>query len=178
MNRPTNPVDQCPSCHMQSVGNVCGSRKRRINQTESGEFFKTIDCTLWIERMIEKNESGTKVCPTCGQIILERVISVLTQPSNPPDTPTGITRIVKEEEFRQGLQDKINETFPDPIVFDWGASQLEINNVPTIQEQLSGGINNLVDAVKLPEKKQKRRGFKDMPKAKYGSGRRKNAEVL
>jgi hypothetical protein len=50
------------------VVNVCGAGKRRINQTDSGEFYKTIDCTLYEDRKVLE-DAGVKVCPTCGQAV-------------------------------------------------------------------------------------------------------------
>jgi len=171
MNRPTNPVEQCPSCHMQSLFDTCSAGRRRINKDDKGEFYKAIDCKLWVERVIEKNESGQKVCPTCGQVI-----------PNETSEPIPIDVI-----------DNVTKTFDDSTVFEWGASQIEIKGVPEMQEQINQQYNKLIDnvvlssnATPIPTELIKRgrgnpggprkRGFADMPKAKYGSGKRKEVK--
>jgi len=156
MNRPTNPVEQCPSCHMQSLFDTCSAGRRRINKDDGGEFYKAIDCKLWAERVIEKNESGQKVCPTCGQVIPEETF----EPTQ-VDVGGGVT-----------------QTFEDSTVFEWGSSPPEIQDVQKLVDTLQ-----VTPVPPEPVKRgrgnpggPRKRGFADMPKAKYGSGKRKEVQ--
>ncbi len=70
--RPTIPCIQCITCHAQRISPKCAYGRNRANRLDSGELFKNVDCPLWEPRRIEVNEQKQQVCPTCGQVILEK----------------------------------------------------------------------------------------------------------
>ncbi len=163
LNRPQPPETQCPSCHLESLGPICGGKKRRINQNEKGEYFKAIDCQLWVERRIIEAPDGKRICPTCGQVI--------------PDGPT-----VQEKTLDADIQDTVNKAFNHIVdnavllspgsIFDWGdvSSGATTLNSPdlTMSEPLPLEPPAPPEPPE-PEKKKRKspgRGFDDFPRAR------------
>lgn len=180
MDRPQDSTEQCKSCHLQSVSNVCGGGRRRINQTPTGEFYKTIDCPIWVERVIEKNEAGVRVCPTCGHML-----EPIPEPSEmePVDSfwasyLTGPENHEHQEALNRGMNDMIDNVvlsnrpiFEDKVdhvtaeaVFDWGDSKVSPAE-PIFIDEAAPITQEAMDA--LSPVKQKKRGFKDIPKARH-----------
>lgn len=130
MNRPTQPEDQCPSCHFQSVGPICGGQRRRLNKNEKDEYFKAIDCPLWTERRIVQGPAGEKRCPTCGQVIPNIPVTIVPRPAPSVQSPTTSCSLPPT-------------VIPDP--FDWGDSVSE----PECPKEPSELTKKLYDATIL-----------------------------
>ena len=182
MDRPQDPIEQCKSCHLQSISNICGGRKRRINQTPTGEYYKTVDCVLWVERVIEKNEAGIRVCPTCGH-----TLEPIPEPEKmEPSDSFGASPVVSPEylleqqkQINCGMNDILDNIalsnppiFEDQVdhvmagaVFDWGDSQVLPTESIFIDE--AGPITKEAMDALSPVKPPKKRGFKDIPKARH-----------
>jgi hypothetical protein len=194
MNKPIDPVQQCPSCHLQSIGMVCGGGKRRINQTEKEEYYKTIDCTLWVERRIEKGPGGIVKCPTCGQVVHEPVIllGLTTPPAIPPFMPQ-LTEQQLIEQVGKVFSDSTVETgvISDPFADIMDPTKvvegfLVTSRPAELASDLDWGITvmgqEVVDALfpgippETPPKPHKRRSG-EMPKAKFSPARRKKMEA-
>lgn len=169
MNKPLQPEHQCPSCHLQSIGPICGGQKRRINKNEKDEYFKAVDCTLWIERRIEETVTGEKRCPTCGQVIIIHEAAPVS-----PEAWAHLDQTPRPEVQKQ--MDKAIES----VIFNWGDSVLEQQGVPELQEKANAEAKAIVKTVTdtpsayeppdrievdSPPPVGRRRGFKDMPKA-------------
>lgn len=167
MNKSLQPEQQCPSCHLQSIGPICGGQKRRINKNEKDEYFKAIDCPLWVERRIEVTATGEKRCPTCGQVIVSAL------------KPEPIDMWEAEDQTLQPeMQEQVNET-PESVMFDWGDSALKQQGIPELQEKANVEARTIVKTITTPSTYEppdridvdspppigRRRGFKDMPKA-------------
>jgi len=154
MSKPLQPEEQCPSCHLQSLGPICGGQKRRINKNEKDEYFKAIDCQLWIERKIEVTATGERRCPTCGQVIQ----------SEPESKPEPMDAWEAEDQTPPPQP-------PGSDIFDWGDSILEQQGVPALQVQENERARSAVDAVtpdqSAKEPKPRKRRASEIPKAKY-----------
>ena len=166
MNRPLQPEQQCPSCHLRSTGPICSGNRRRVNQDEKQEYFKTIDCPLWVERRIEILPTGEKKCPMCGQVIISPVQPIIINAINPLDMKPGAI----------GMK-------PDTAVLDWGDSVLEQKGVSALQERVNNEMNHVLEnttltqgpavTVQAPLHRARRRDFKDMPPTKHMPKRKK-----
>ena len=190
MNRPTDYTLQCPSCHMQSLGPVCGAAKRRINKNEKDEYFKAIDCTLWTERKIVADATGVRKCPTCGQVITE--------------VPTSEKLLKQVKEVFPGSTvvavDVVSDPFADVVrvieprlgiyppehsdMLDWGISVVGQQGILEMQVKLNTETRGITDSLfpgippetEVITKPHKRRAA-DIPKAKYSPSRRKKMEA-
>jgi hypothetical protein len=118
------PINQCPTCHFQRVDPTCGAGKRRINENESGELFKAIDCVLYQERHEEVSDTGEKICPTCGQVIIEP----LPIPESEATQKT-LTTLCEELGWSSGVAEDAL-TSADPVIDQMSASEAQDQFVP------------------------------------------------
>ena len=67
MNKPKIVQAQCPSCNYQTEDAYCITKRRRGHQTDTGVWFRNLDCNQWAP--MSTREVVPELCPTCGRPI-------------------------------------------------------------------------------------------------------------